>query len=73
MLFSLCPPRLLALLLVTCFLATVLEAAPTKQQRDEEIQLRTLVKKAGNLYLAGNYAESGKVIGGPGSFRQAGG
>jgi mono/diheme cytochrome c family protein len=62
MLFSLGLPRLLALLMATCFLATVLEAAPTKQQRDEEIQLRTLVKKAGNLYLAGNYAESGKVI-----------
>ena len=49
MLFSLGLPRLLALLMATCSLATVLEAAPTKQQRDEEIQLRTLVKKAGNL------------------------
>ena len=62
MLFSHRPCQLLALVLTTSMMATLVLAAPTKQQRAAEVQLRTLVKKAGNLYSAGNYEESGKVI-----------
>ena len=54
--------RLLALLLMTSMMATLALAAPSKEQRAAEVQLRTLVKKAGNLYSAGNYEASGKVI-----------
>ena len=53
---------LLALLLATTSLAVVADAAPTKEQRAAEVQLRILVKKAGNLYSSGAYEESGKVI-----------
>ena len=53
---------LLALLLATTSLAVVADAAPTKEQRAAEVQLRILVKKAGNLYSSGDYEESGKVI-----------
>jgi mono/diheme cytochrome c family protein/cytochrome c553 len=62
MLFSHRPCQLLALVLTTSMMATLVLAAPTRQQRAVEVQLRTLVKKAGNLYSAGNYEESGKVI-----------
>jgi hypothetical protein len=40
---------LLALLLATTSLAVVADAAPTKEQRAEEVKLRILVKKAGHL------------------------
>jgi mono/diheme cytochrome c family protein len=62
MLFSRRLPQLLALLLATSSLAVVADAAPTKEQRAAEVQLRTLVKKAGNLYSSGDFEESGKVI-----------
>jgi hypothetical protein len=62
MLFSHRLSRVLALVLTTSMLATVALAAPSKEQRVEEGQLRTLLKKAGNLYSAGEYEESGKLI-----------
>ena len=62
MLFSRRLFRVLALVLVTSLLATVALAAPSKEQRVEEGQLRTLVKKAGSLYSAGDYEASGKLI-----------
>ena len=62
MLFSRRLSRVLALVLVTSMLATVALAAPSKEQRVEEGQLRTLVKKAGSLYSAGDYEASGKLI-----------
>ena len=62
MLFSHHLPRVLALVLTTSMLSTAAQAAPRKEPRAEEAQLRTLVKKAGNLYSAGDYEESGKLI-----------
>ena len=49
MLFSHRLSQVLALVLTTSMLATVALAAPSKEQRVEEGQLRTLLKKAGNL------------------------
>ena len=64
MLFSYHRSRVLVLLLTTSMLAlaTLVLAAPSTQQRAAEVELRTLVKKAGDLYLAGDYEESGKVV-----------
>ena len=62
MLFSRRLFRVLALVLATSMLATIALAAPSKEQRVEEGQLRTLVKKAGSLYSAGDYEASGKLI-----------
>jgi hypothetical protein len=47
-------------MLATVALAAL--AAPSKEQRGEEGQLRTLVKKAGSLYSAGDFEASGKLI-----------
>ncbi len=62
MLFSHRLAYLLALLLATTSLVVAVDAAPTKEQRAAEVQLRILVKKAGNLYSSGDYEQSGKVI-----------
>ena len=53
---------LAALVLSPNLLPPMALAAPSKEQQVEEGQLRALVKKAGELYSAGDYEASGKLI-----------
>jgi|GEM_PF-3673262 len=53
---------LAALVLSPNLMVSMALAAPSKEQQVEERQLRALVTKAGELYSAGDYEGSGKLI-----------